>query len=466
MARAGGPVLDVLTKAESLGGDGTPAVAAFTPETFALRLGISPAAGAQLIGDALDLRHRLPLLWKRVVRLQVPVWQARRVAQQTHQLPRIGARWVDERLAARTDGSLGPVITDRLVALAVARYDPEEQQKRETNAKNCSDVKLSHRDPTLHAGTSDLTATGDTLTLQAFHHLVCAIAHQLLLAGDTDPLGVRKIKAIGLITTLATLQTTGHTTGQTTGQTTGEAGPDLESVLAAAAAKAAGKIKLQALIDADDLDVDAEGGAAFAVGQVQRLGAATIAKLRQWVGHSQVIIQPVLNMARRDAVDQHDPPEWMKELVELRDEHCVFPRCTVPADKCDKDHTIPYIPIDEGGPPGQTHPDGLACLCRRHHRAKTHGTWRYTRTPDGYLWHGPHPPPTSSPTPAPTDCADHHPPAKVPPHARRVAACQDLLVHCNRCVSCDLAAQAARSASSRVGSYVVISMMYPSGSGR
>jgi hypothetical protein len=52
---------------------------------------------------------------------------------------------------------------------------------------------------------------------------------------------------------------------------------------------------------------------------------------------------------------------------------------------------VAYIPIEEGGPSGQTHPDGLACLCRRHHRAKTLGVWRYTRTPeDHYLWHGPH----------------------------------------------------------------------------
>src|SRR6187549_2382042 len=57
---------------ESLGGDGTPAVAAFTPEPFALALRIAPSAGAQLIADALDLRHRLPLLWIRVGRLEVP----------------------------------------------------------------------------------------------------------------------------------------------------------------------------------------------------------------------------------------------------------------------------------------------------------------------------------------------------------------------------------------------------------
>src|SRR5215207_166197 len=70
-----GPVLpDVLTAEESLGGDGTPTVAAFTPEAFAAAIGASPTAGAQLIGDALDLKHRLPLVWKRVHRLEVPAW--------------------------------------------------------------------------------------------------------------------------------------------------------------------------------------------------------------------------------------------------------------------------------------------------------------------------------------------------------------------------------------------------------
>jgi hypothetical protein len=367
-----GPALDVLTSDESLGGDGTPAVAAFTPEAFALRLGISPSAGAQLIGDALDLRHRLPLLWKRVALLQVPAWQARRVAQQTHLLPVLGARWVDERLAARTDGALGPAVTDRLVALAIAKYDPEEQDEREANAQAGSDVKISHPDPTLYSGASDLSASGDTLILQAFYDLVCAIAHQLYLDGDTDPLGVRKIKAIALITALAT----------------GQAALDLKSVLGPAVTKASGKVKLYVRVDVEDLDVDAHGGSTYATGEVERLGAATMAKIREWVGHHQVVIQPVLNMARRDAVDQHDPPPWMQELVRLRDGHCVFPRCTVDARDCDLDHEIPY---DPDGPPGQTHPDGLACLCRRHHRAKTARVWRYARTPEShYLWHGPH----------------------------------------------------------------------------
>ncbi len=57
----------------------------------------------------------------------------------------------------------------------------------------------------------------------------------------------------------------------------------------------------------------------------------------------------------------------------------------------DLDHIDPYVPMDQGGPPGQTNPHNLACLCRRHHRCKTSGRWRYRRRPDGtYEWHGPH----------------------------------------------------------------------------
>ena len=80
----------------------------------------------------------------------------------------------------------------------------------------------------------------------------------------------------------------------------------------------------------------------------------------------------------------------MRELVILRDQHCIFPRCHLDARDCDLDHPIPYIPIAEGGPPGQTHPGNLAPLCRRHHRAKTSRRWRYLATPEGYLWFGPH----------------------------------------------------------------------------
>ena len=67
----------------------------------------------------------------------------------------------------------------------------------------------------------------------------------------------------------------------------------------------------------------------------------------------------------------------MREHVVLRDAHCVFPGCRRDSRACDLDHINPYVPIDDGGPPGQTHPGNLAPLCRTHHRVKTHTAWDY-----------------------------------------------------------------------------------------
>jgi hypothetical protein len=80
----------------------------------------------------------------------------------------------------------------------------------------------------------------------------------------------------------------------------------------------------------------------------------------------------------------------MAEFVRLRDPVCVFPACPRASRHCDLDHIDPYLDPDDGGPPGQTHPDNLAPLCRGHHRAKTHTHWDYLRLPDGsYHWTSP-----------------------------------------------------------------------------
>ena len=64
-----------------------------------------------------------------------------------------------------------------------------------------------------------------------------------------------------------------------------------------------------------------------AVGEVEKLGPATLDLIRSWLQDSKATIQPVLDLNRTDAVDQHDPPPWMREQVILRDRHCVFPWC-------------------------------------------------------------------------------------------------------------------------------------------
>ncbi|MDP3968537.1 MAG: HNH endonuclease signature motif containing protein, partial [Nocardioides sp.] len=132
-----------------------------------------------------------------------------------------------------------------------------------------------------------------------------------------------------------------------------------------------------------------ESGLAPSVG-LERYGTTTLDLARAWLGdRAKIQLRPVLHPDRADAVDAHDPPEWMRELVILRDRNCVFPGCRTSARRSDLDHIEPYVPPDDGGSPGQTRPENLAALCRRHHRLKTHGGWTYWRAGEGYTWDPP-----------------------------------------------------------------------------
>ena len=78
-----------------------------------------------------------------------------------------------------------------------------------------------------------------------------------------------------------------------------------------------------------------------AVGEAESLGPVTTDLIRSLAPDPEAKIQPVLDLNRTDAVDRHDPPPWMRELVILRDRHCVFPWCGRDARTCDLDHIEP-----------------------------------------------------------------------------------------------------------------------------
>ncbi|MGZ6752964.1 MAG: HNH endonuclease signature motif containing protein, partial [Nocardioides sp.] len=344
---------------EAIGGDGTPQVAAFAAEQLGAAYQVSTAAAVQLMADVLNLQHRHPRIWAKVEALDVPAWRARRVARACAALSRPAALHVDKALVGRI-ASVGMTTIDRAVADALATYDPESVPDEEQQAQASWGVRLTHASPSAPggwAGTSTLEVVGDTADLTAFHDLICGAAEQLRRDGSDEPLEMRKARAVGVLA------------GAATG---GEAGG------------VPVRTRLYLHVDATDLDDPGATGAA------ERLGPATVAKIRSWLAGSRATIVPVLDLARADAVDRHDPPAWMRELVVLRDRHCVFPWCERDSRACDLDHVVPYRDPDEGGPPGQTSPDALAPLCRRHHRCKTSGRWRYRREPDGtYTWTSP-----------------------------------------------------------------------------
>lgn len=395
----------VLTSDEQPGGSGTPGVAAFTAEPLGVALGISSAAAQSLLADTLDLQHRLPRLLDQVRALRLPVWRARRIARATRDLSEAAAHWVDRQLIGCA-ASVGTAQLDRLVQTAVARVDPQGQAEREEAARETWDVTLTH--PADWAGTSTLTAVGDTADLTGLHALVVAEAEALAPVSDRTA-GQRRVLA------LSTLVRRGAQDALDLGGSGGDEGARDEAASMTASHVGSGHrarsdrvrlyvhASLAELLSgtADDGSIrEGSGAVGEAVGTVERLGPLTLARLREWVGHSRVTVVPVLDLADAPWVPRHDPPPRMAEQVVLRDTGCVFPRCGRDARACDLDHVDPWrapppppptaSPATSPPPTGATTPDNLAPLCRRHHRLKTAGTWTYERVDDAFLWRGPH----------------------------------------------------------------------------
>ncbi|WP_180934180.1 HNH endonuclease signature motif containing protein [Nocardioides ungokensis] len=261
-------------------------------------------------------------------------YKARHVAQATHRLSREAAAYVDEQLAARLPRAAGR--RSRPPSPTRSRSHPELLEEREKQGA----VLARHAappPPSEYAGTSWLDITGDTLDLTAFHDLVCDQAAALKALGDTDDLEVRKAKALGVIAAQqAQLDLTSLS-------------PDSE---VRPAAPRTPKTRFYLHLNLADLATHGCSGQRPGRGH-GRGSAPPPSPIKEWVGHSQVTVSRSSTSAaptRR----RHEPPAWMRELVILRDGHCVFPWCHHDARTADLDHIDPYIPIDEGGPPGQT----------------------------------------------------------------------------------------------------------------
>ena len=178
-----------------LGGDGTPTVGDFAPAELGCVLRMSDGSACRLIGDALDLRHRLRSIWAAAQAGQVPAYQARRIASATRHLTVEQAAVVDARLAP----SLGAVSWGRLQTLleaAIIQADPVGAEQQAAAAAQERFVRLGRSsEHGLKLIIARATA-GDAIWFKA---TIDRIADILARQGDTDPVEVRRSKAIGIL---------------------------------------------------------------------------------------------------------------------------------------------------------------------------------------------------------------------------------------------------------------------------
>jgi hypothetical protein len=365
-----------------LGGDGTPAVAEFAPAELGAVMGASLYSASALIADALDLRHRLPILWARICAGEVKPWVGRKVAAATRAVPFDAMRSLDARVSAWADRLTWSRLDD-IVQAAVIAADPEQAEADVEAARSESGVWLGQE---VEHGTRTAFIRADAVDLDAFDASLEAIADSLAGLGDTSSRDVRRARGVGILADPQTaLDLTGDSTGATTDETVDDRSePSVERTPSRRSRPAA---CLYVHVSADTLAGDADNR----VARVESIGPATLGQVRRWLGDRDVVVKPVIDLAGVAPADGYEIPDRLREAVHLIAPADGFPFASGVSRRTDTDHTIEYLAPDKGGGTGQTRVGNLAKLTRRPHRVKTHGRWQVRQPyPGVMIWRSPH----------------------------------------------------------------------------
>ena len=381
-----GAALPGLERLVQLGGDGTPEVAEFAAAELAAVLGMSTWAGQRLVADALDLRHRLPRLWGRVVAGEVRPWIARQVAERSRSLS-VEAVAVVDRKAARYGNRLTGSRLQGVIDAAVLAADPDQAQADAEAAERGQGVWVN---PSTDAGTRDVFIRTDAASAIWFDAAIDRIADGLGLLGDESSKDTRRGRAVGV---LARPQQTLDLYGTVADLTRSGDDPGAGSAAAGAGTVPSRRSGVDSrppvtlYVHLTDATLTSGTG----VARIEGIGPVLAQQVRGWLTGCAVTVKPVIDLNDQVPVDAYEIPDRLREATQLRSPVDVFPYATNTSRRRDLDHTIPWRPPDRDGPPGQTRLDNLAPMTRFHHRIKTHSNWQVAQPFNGvFVWRTPH----------------------------------------------------------------------------
>jgi hypothetical protein len=403
----------LIQRACAWGGEGTPEVSEYCAAELGALQGTGMAAARALIADALDLRHRLPRLWDRVLTGGVRAWQARKIAEQTRSLSWEACVDVDHALSDFVGMMPWPRLA-KILSATILEADPALAAERAERARTTQDVFSFDSEDGLKTIVAK-AAAGDAIWFLA---TVNRIAEILAARGDTDPIGTRRARAVGILARPAealrllvehqhdsTDKSNNHIeqtsrSAQPAGQWAAaepdpawESEPDPEGDdhrslsmrvppgFDASAAKPRVVLHFhlsEAALRAGHAVVRPEAGEPLTLDELVEFLSRTGCQIR---------IQPVLDPTAVAPIDGYEVPQRLRAAVRVRQIADVFPFGTCLSPKMDLDHTERYVPMDYGGPPGQTRLGNLGPMGRPSHRAVTHGGWAKHQPEPGYFVH-------------------------------------------------------------------------------
>ena len=182
-------------RAVTLGGDGTPEVAEFCTAELAVCLGVSPGIGRAMMADVLDLRHRLPRLWRRVVHREVESRPVCRIAAMTRVLSRQAAALVDAAVVELVT-TLPWRRLESIVWAKIIEADPELAVKMADARRYRKKVVIGESTP---EGLSTVWACVETADAVWLDAMIEHLARRLQAHGAPGTLDDLRSRALGLL---------------------------------------------------------------------------------------------------------------------------------------------------------------------------------------------------------------------------------------------------------------------------
>ena len=287
-----------------LAGPGAPLVAEFSVAEFAAAVGLSTEAGKAYLGEAIELRHRLPKVWARVVAGDLVVWKARRIARATMGLSVQAVAYVDQHVA-RVAHKIRVAGLDRTIAAAMAAYMPEETERRRRDAADGRCFNVGKPDSGL-VGTADVWGTLDAADALDLDAAVAAGAEALKDLGSTESLDVRRSQAVA---GLARRQLAFDLN-----RPDADAGAGAEGAGRTMTVRKPRQVVLH--VHLAEAAIHGEGG----VGRFENhRSPVTAEQIRQWCANpdAQVVVKPVIDLADHHHVEAYEVPARIAEQAVL-----------------------------------------------------------------------------------------------------------------------------------------------------
>jgi hypothetical protein len=391
--------------AADVGPDG---VSEFVLDELALVLNTSRTAAVTLLDQAQIFATRLPATWAALATGRLDWPRARAIASELGR----PADDSDPAVVAEVEAAVLPVATDlsvrrlrELVQRELVARDGAAAERRRKQARDVADVKVRR----VGNGMSELSLLMSHPDAVACRKTLDAHARGAQEAGDRRPIGMLRVGA-GLDLMLRPWQeqppVTAHVTvvaplgALTVGAFLDSGAPAPSAFVRGPVAAPVAEVDGEAITAAhvrellEQLDALCPGGLqAPARGTLDiavtdssgRLLAVTGRRELERLAARGCTAHPGVQcgcpvLSSPPAVDRYTPSAAQRRFLVTRDRACRHPGCSVSAGWADLDHVVAH------GAGGVTDCSNLCCLCRRHHRIKTHADgWTHAMSDDGVL---------------------------------------------------------------------------------